>query len=341
MDQRIANQVKLPVRIALGVVLQGIRIRFGRSLVTLSGVALGVAFLMSIFTGQAIKRGVSHEEAMRNEIGRMYGFLTVEIGPATDRTVDVVQVGPLNELERRLIDKLWDEHVAHIRWAAADGATPPSTVGAVEPIGATVGDGAAGVVVMGESADGADVWRRMAAGNPAPVMVTRRDLIPETSSSVACLERKLRPEEIAAEIEAARRAKFRSGWIITISLLVTVIGISNAMLMSVTERFREIGTMKCLGALSSFIRRIFLIESSLIGLAGSVAGALFGMVFSICAYGLTYGFGMVLGSVAWLPLMLYFVGSVGIGLVLAVLAALYPAQFAARMLPAAALRSSI
>ena len=44
----------------------------------------------------------------------------------------------------------------------------------------------------------------------------------------------------------------------------------NAMLMSVTERFREIGTMKCLGALSAFVRQIFLFESCLIGAVGGL-----------------------------------------------------------------------
>ena len=51
-------------------------------------------------------------------------------------------------------------------------------------------------------------------------------------------------------------------WLITLSLLVCVVGIANAMLMSVTERFREIGTMKCLGALDSFIVKLFLLEST-------------------------------------------------------------------------------
>src|SRR5262249_18468586 len=49
-------------------------------------------------------------------------------------------------------------------------------------------------------------------------------------------------------------------WLITLALLVAFVGILNAMLMSVTERFREIGTMKCLGALDSFIVKLFLIE---------------------------------------------------------------------------------
>jgi len=345
MDGRIQGQVRLPVRIALGVVLQGIRIRFGRSLVTLSGVALGVAFLMSIFTGQVVKGGISHEEAVRSEIGRMYGFLSVEVGPATDRTVDVLQVGPLSELELRLIDKLRDEDVSVIRCAALPGVATPREVGRVRSVKpASLGAEAIGIIVMGQTTSAAARWRAAVGPNAesTPIAVARRALLPSgTAAAIACLERKLRPEEIAAAAEAARRGKFRSGWIITISLLVTVIGIANAMLMSVTERFREIGTMKCLGALSSFIRRIFLIESSLIGVVGSVAGAVFGMVFSICAYGLTYGFEMVVGSMAWLYLGLYFVICVLIGLTLAILAAIYPAHFASRMVPADALRSNI
>ena len=69
-------------------------------------------------------------------------------------------------------------------------------------------------------------------------------------------------------------------WVVVISLLVTVIGITNALLMSVTERFKEIGTMKCLGALSGFIRQLFLIESMFIGLVGSLAGIVIGIGLS-------------------------------------------------------------
>ncbi|MCK4402075.1 ABC transporter permease, partial [bacterium] len=42
-------------------------------------------------------------------------------------------------------------------------------------------------------------------------------------------------------------------WLVVLSLMVCVVGIANAMLMSVTERYKEIGTMKCLGALDRFI----------------------------------------------------------------------------------------
>ena len=50
------------------------------------------------------------------------------------------------------------------------------------------------------------------------------------------------------------------------------VGIINAMLMSVTERIREIGTMKCLGALDAFILKIYFIEAALQGLIGTAMG---------------------------------------------------------------------
>jgi putative ABC transport system permease protein len=60
-----------------------------------------------------------------------------------------------------------------------------------------------------------------------------------------------------------------------------VVGIVNAQLMAVTERFREIGTMKCLGALDRFILRLFLLEAGMQGVVGAMAGAMMGAMFSL------------------------------------------------------------
>jgi putative ABC transport system permease protein len=99
--------------------------------------------------------------------------------------------------------------------------------------------------------------------------------------------------------------------------------------------------MKCLGALSVFIRRLFLIESALLGLAGSMLGVLAGILLTLTIYGCTYGFGLVFGALAYGPLALAALGAVVAGTVLAMLAALYPARVASRMVPAAALRSTV
>ena len=75
--------------------------------------------------------------------------------------------------------------------------------------------------------------------------------------------------------------KSKQTWLISLSLLVCVVGIANAMLMSVTERFREIGTMKCLGALDTIIVKLFLLESTFQGCAGTSAGILIGFALTL------------------------------------------------------------
>ncbi len=66
-------------------------------------------------------------------------------------------------------------------------------------------------------------------------------------------------------------------WLVVLSLLVCVVGVTNALLMSVTERFAEIATMKCLGALDASVMRIFVIEALIQGLVGGSAGVLLGL----------------------------------------------------------------
>ncbi|HUU22097.1 MAG TPA: FtsX-like permease family protein [Phycisphaerae bacterium] len=129
----------------------------------------------------------------------------------------------------------------------------------------------------------------------------------------------------------------RTGWLILISFMVCVVGVANAMLMSVTERFREIATMKCLGALDSFIMIIFVMESSLQGVAGGaigiVVGAVLGALRSLWSFG-----GLALTNLPGLILL----GSAGAclvaGVILAALAAMYPAWVAARLAPMEAMR---
>ena len=126
-------------------------------------------------------------------------------------------------------------------------------------------------------------------------------------------------------------------WLIVMALLTCGVGITNAMLMSVTERFREIGTMKCLGAIDGLVVKLFLIESGLLGLVGSALGILLGLVVAVLAASLQYGsYGMV--HFPWLASIKVIGWSVLAGMVLAVFAAVYPAVVAARMNPVDALR---
>jgi putative ABC transport system permease protein len=133
----------------------------------------------------------------------------------------------------------------------------------------------------------------------------------------------------------------QSTWLVVMSLLVCAVGITNAMLMSVTERFREIGTMKCLGALDRYIVEMFLLEALFQGFAGSLIGCVIGFIASLFSQAFKYGFGRVFSTLPVLELL----GSMGIALlvgsILSVLAAIYPAYRAAKMPPAVAMRMEV
>ena len=126
-------------------------------------------------------------------------------------------------------------------------------------------------------------------------------------------------------------------WIIILSLLVCVVGIINAQLMAVTERFREIGNMKCLGALDRFILRLFILEAGMQGLAGAGAGALAGALFALTNGLLRFGFA-AMTLVSWLSVAGSVLIAIGVGCLLSLLGVLYPALIAARMQPVEAMR---
>ncbi|MFC5404945.1 ABC transporter permease [Cohnella soli] len=74
--------------------------------------------------------------------------------------------------------------------------------------------------------------------------------------------------------------KIGLGFIGTIAVLIASIGIFNTMTMAVTERAQDIGIMKAIGAHPSSIRRIFLLESSMIGLLGACIGTIVAYIVS-------------------------------------------------------------
>jgi putative ABC transport system permease protein len=119
--------------------------------------------------------------------------------------------------------------------------------------------------------------------------------------------------------------------IAVISLLVGGIGVMNIMLVSVTERIREIGLRKALGARPALIRRQFLVEASVLGLAGGLLGVLAGVVGAAVVPRLTDT--RILLSVTSAAAAI--VIAVGVGMLFGV----YPAARAARLAPIDALRS--
>jgi putative ABC transport system permease protein len=116
-----------------------------------------------------------------------------------------------------------------------------------------------------------------------------------------------------------------------ISLLVGGIGVMNIMLVSVTERIREIGLRKALGARPALIRRQFLIEASLLGLTGGLIGAAVGIL------GAKVLPGLISNPVA-LSMPAIF-GSITVALAIGLVFGVYPASRAAQLAPIDALRS--
>lgn len=118
--------------------------------------------------------------------------------------------------------------------------------------------------------------------------------------------------------------------IASISLIVGSIGIMNMMLVSVTERTREIGTRKALGAPNGWIMTQFLAESVLISFIGSFIGMVFGVVFSqIGGYVLGYEVPISIWSV---------IVSVTVAVIVGIVSGLMPALKAMRLNPIDALR---
>jgi len=154
--------------------------------------------------------------------------------------------------------------------------------------------------------------------------------------------------ELKAELErqgvltnfAANDATIQSRWMAGLALMISFVGILNAMLMSVTERFQEIGTMKCLGALDSLIVRLFLLESVFIGAVGTTFGVLIGLILATVEAWANYG-SAAWWTMPWIKILQIIGFCYLIGVVLTVGGASYPAWRAARMQPVVALRSEI
>lgn len=115
-----------------------------------------------------------------------------------------------------------------------------------------------------------------------------------------------------------------------ISLLVGGIGVMNIMLVSITERTREIGTRKALGAKNSSIRLQFIIEAVMLCLVGGILGILLGFALGAAAASFL-GYSTAAPTAA-------IVGSVAFSMIIGVFFGYYPANKAAKMNPIEALR---
>lgn len=213
-DQReLRTQITLPLSKAIEISFNSVKIRFGRSLITVSGIVLAIAFLMSIWAGNAIVEGL------------------------------------------------------------------------------------------------------ISAGDPKINLVLQQKGV-----------------EIDPDSTAARQKQSKDTWLVVLSLLVCLVGIANAMLMSVTERFREIGTMKCMGALDGFIIKLFILESTFMGIAGTIIGVVVGFVLTALLNMSSFGT-VIFDHLPLYEVFLYGILAVGIGSILSLIGGILPAYRAAKMEP--------
>ena len=129
---------------------------------------------------------------------------------------------------------------------------------------------------------------------------------------------------------ASRTMTALLGSIAAVSLLVGGIGIMNIMLLSVTERTREIGIRRAIGARGNDVLQQFLVEAVVLSAVGGLAGVIIGV---IAAASISH---MVQWTTAISPLSIAV--SLGIATSVGVFFGFYPAREAARVLPIEALR---
>ena len=315
------------------ITITDVRHRLGRTAVTLLGIVLGIAFLMSTLLTANIRLSLHDVTQRRNAVQNMVATLRAEIGNPDGKKILILTAGPDP-------GKLLDDFTNQLR-----------ELGVVVAAARGDANAAAGAfaLIVWAGEDGTSVhadWSAYLAALKQPVVLFYGDrpTIEERIAETARI-RDLMPPVTERQQESLRaeraRSRTRTRWLVGVSLLVATIGISNALLMSVTERYREIGTMKCLGALNSFIMRLILMESSMLGLMGAAAGIGLGTLFAIFAYSSTYGFDVVVDALEGRVILVAGGVCLVLGWTVSVVAAIYPANVAARMVPADALRTEI
>lgn len=319
----IERQIVLPVSKAVEIAWKSIRLRLSRSLLVTSGIVLALAFLVSILASDAVVEGMRRWIAHADQ--------SEEFAQLRERRAQLEgELAPLRQAVR----------------AAARAAPPPAKD--ADPFDARAELGfpleELPTRVQQTPAPVADLQRWLTSkpdGLPlfrewlerAQALQDVREQLNAPANLASLMERQgvpTKPDEIES-------AKIQNRWLLGLALLVAFVGILNAMLMSVTERFREIGTMKCLGALDSFIVKLFLIESLFQGIVGTALGVVLGLVLSLLLAASTYGH-YAFANLPWGQVLLSVGVSIFVGVGLTVAGAVYPAWQAARMHPVEAMR---
>ncbi len=173
-----------------------------------------------------------------------------------------------------------------------------------------------------DAASTADVQQQI-----TDLLMTRHNIKDSASSDFSTLNQ---ADIVSAASSVTGIFTILLGGVAGISLVVGGIGIMNMMLTNVTERTREIGLRKAIGAKRNDISRQFLIEAVVLTFSGGVIGVILGWLIS---FGVTY-FGLLQAKVTLSSVILAFSVSAGIGIIFGY----YPARRAAMLNPIDALR---
>ena len=282
------KQVVLPLSKAAEISYKNIRLRLGRSLLVTSAIILALAFFVSIQANETILDGMRgwiaryEQTPEADALRRQRDQLTAE----RDRLAGDVRGNVPREGVGGNIATAFASDYNTLR---QELGRLPVTEGVLDRI---AGDAASAATMnrwIEKAREVGGIQNQLA--RPAQLQTLLEDSgVPTT------------PEKIAANRTQTR-------WLLGLALLVAFVGILNAMLMSVTERFREIGTMKCLGALDGFIIKLFVLESLFQGVVGTVLGVVLGLSLSLALASVTYGqFAFV--NVPWSSLLI--LGSVSL-----------------------------
>jgi ABC-type antimicrobial peptide transport system permease subunit len=318
----VQRQIVLPLSKAVEIAYKSIRVRLTRSLLVTSGIVLALAFLVSILATEALL-GAMRQWAAEAPGGESFQRLR-------ERRTELEGETGAMENEIRLASR------------AAKAQAAGHTIDPKREFGADLPELQKQLGAL--PATPAELFAGFAA---SPELVGKfKHYLDLRRQEIQIKERLDGPQRLLADMKSngvpttpdeIRNNRIQTRWLAGLALLVAFVGILNAMLMSVTERFREIGTMKCLGALDGFIVKLFLLESLFQGIAGTVIGIVLGLALSVIAATVRYG------AFVWkdFPLVSLLIAAgvcllVGIGLTVG--GAVYPAWKAARMQPVEAMR---
>lgn len=356
----VKDQPVLSLRRTVQITANGIRYRLFRSLVTVGVVAVAVAFLMNIVSESLIRRAIvkwsSHRIAELRLAASWVGRLASHDSPALR---DALRGRPLMEALAEAdgafgdairaagfaLDPQTGRRVAeqarrnlHARAVERSVATPQMRQAVAAYLDLMPADVSIGTLWHLLRRPRAAAWylakQKETGGDAAGLTAERLVELARAEAEESALAHAERMTVATGGITGGGQ---RMDWLVIASLLVCVVGISNSMLMSVTERFREIATLKCLGALDGFIMLMFVLEAAFLGVVGGALGAVLGAALGFARMLAAFG-SLATASFPVAQVAMAIAASLVLGIVLAAVASIYPSLKAARLAPMEAMR---